>query len=95
MFVYVVDGAGYVNDTLIRSEHCAVFGQGDNVKIRTKDGLRFLFVTGKPLKEPVAWGGPIVMNTEEELAKAFQELEEGTFVKTGRTVEASTSFYRS
>jgi redox-sensitive bicupin YhaK (pirin superfamily) len=44
--------------------------------------LRFLLLTGKPLKEPVAWQGPIVMNTQEELTIAFQEYQEGRFLKT-------------
>jgi redox-sensitive bicupin YhaK (pirin superfamily) len=95
VFAYVVRGSAVSNDTLIKSEHCAIFSDGDIVKIGTRDGVRFLFITGKPLGEPVAWGGPIVMNTEEELAKAFQELEEGTFIKAGRTVETSRGFYRS
>lgn len=43
--------------------------------------LRFLLMAGKFLKEPVAWGGPIVMNTREELNRAFKELEEGTYIK--------------
>jgi len=43
--------------------------------------MRFLLVSGKPLKEPVAWGGPIVMNTQEELRLAFDEYNRGTFVK--------------
>ena len=46
-----------------------------------EDGIRFLLVSGKPLEEPVAWYGPIVMNTQEQLRQAFQELEEGTFLK--------------
>jgi redox-sensitive bicupin YhaK (pirin superfamily) len=46
-----------------------------------EDGIRFLLVSGKPLEEPVAWYGPIVMNTQEQLRKAFRELEEGTFLK--------------
>jgi redox-sensitive bicupin YhaK (pirin superfamily) len=45
------------------------------------DGVRFLLVSGKPLQEPVAWYGPIVMNTQEQLQKAYQELQEGTFLK--------------
>lgn len=95
VFAYVVKGSAHSNDTLIKSEHCAVFGEGDTIRIGTKEGVRFIFVIGKPLQESVAWGGPIVMNTEEELAKAFQELERGTFIKTGRTVEPSIGFYRS
>ncbi len=45
------------------------------------DGIRFLLVSGKPLQEPVAWYGPIVMNTQEQLQHAFTELREGTFLK--------------
>jgi quercetin 2,3-dioxygenase len=45
------------------------------------DGIRFLLVSGKPLQEPVAWYGPIVMNTQEQLRHAFQELEQGKFLK--------------
>jgi quercetin 2,3-dioxygenase len=47
----------------------------------TDDGIRFLLVSGKPLKEPVAWYGPIVMNTQKELQEAFDELNRGTFLK--------------
>jgi redox-sensitive bicupin YhaK (pirin superfamily) len=45
------------------------------------EGIRFLLVSGKPLEEPVAWYGPIVMNTQEQLRQAFNELEKGTFLK--------------
>jgi redox-sensitive bicupin YhaK (pirin superfamily) len=45
------------------------------------DGIRFLLVSGKPLEEPVAWYGPIVMNTQEQLRQAFTELREGTFLR--------------
>ena len=45
------------------------------------DGVRFLLVSGKPLEEPVAWYGPIVMNTQQELRQAFRELQEGTFIR--------------
>ena len=45
------------------------------------EGIRFLLVSGKPLEEPVAWYGPIVMNTQEQLRNAFDELERGTFLK--------------
>ncbi len=68
---------------------CAVFGEGDLVKIGSKEGGRFLFVSGEPLKEPVAWRGPIVMNTQEELDKAFEELDMGTFIKTKKPVKPS------
>jgi redox-sensitive bicupin YhaK (pirin superfamily) len=60
-----------------------LFDRGDEVVVQAGDeGIRFLFVSGKPLKEPVAWYGPIVMNTQEQLQQAYQELQEGTFLKS-------------
>ncbi len=59
-----------------------VFDRGDEVEVQAgEDGIRFLLVSGKPLEEPVAWYGPIVMNTQEQLRQAFTELKEGTFLK--------------
>lgn len=59
-----------------------LFDRGDEVTVQAGDqGIRFLLVSGKPLEEPVAWHGPIVMNTQEELRQAFEELEKGTFLK--------------
>ena len=59
-----------------------LFDRGDEVAVQAGDeGIRFLLVSGKPLKEPVAWYGPIVMNTQEELRQAFEELEQGKFLK--------------
>jgi hypothetical protein len=59
-----------------------LFDRGDEVTVQAgEEGIRFLLVSGKPLQEPVAWYGPIVMNTQEELRQAFQELERGTFLK--------------
>ena len=61
--------------------------RGDEVIIEAGDeGIRFLLVSGKPLQEPVAWYGPIVMNTQEELRQAFTELQEGIFLKHGKTL---------
>ena len=60
-----------------------LFSSGDEVVVEAgEDGIRFLLVSGKPLKEPVAWYGPIVMNTQAELQQAFQELREGTFLNS-------------
>jgi hypothetical protein len=60
-----------------------LFDSGDEVTVQAgDDGIRFLLVSGKPLQEPVAWYGPIVMNTQEQLRQAFTELEKGTFLKT-------------
>ncbi len=59
-----------------------IFDRGDEVVVNAgEQGVRFLLVSGKPLKEPVAWHGPIVMNTQAELRQAFSELESGTFLK--------------
>jgi len=59
-----------------------LFDRGDEVTVQAgNEGIRFLLVSGKPLEEPVAWYGPIVMNTQEQLRQAFQELEQGTFLK--------------
>jgi quercetin 2,3-dioxygenase len=58
-----------------------IFGRGDEVTVQAgPEGIRFLLVSGQPLREPVAWRGPIVMNTQEELRQAFAELERGTFL---------------
>jgi hypothetical protein len=59
-----------------------LFDQGDEIEVQAgEDGVRFLLVSGKPLVEPVAWYGPIVMNTQAELRQAFEELERGTFLR--------------
>jgi redox-sensitive bicupin YhaK (pirin superfamily) len=60
-----------------------LFDRGDEVTVQARDeGIRFLLVSGTPLAEPVAWYGPIVMNTQEQLRQAFAELQEGTFLKS-------------
>ena len=59
-----------------------VFDSGDEVAVQAGEkGIRFLLISGTPIKEPVAWHGPIVMNTQEELKAAFNELNNGTFIK--------------
>ena len=78
------DGWGEVNNTKAENRTLVLFGNGD--EFSTKAGvspMRFLLLTGKPLNEPVAWRGPIVMNTQTELEMAFREYQEGTFVKHG------------
>jgi quercetin 2,3-dioxygenase len=74
-----VDGAN-ANETGNRS--LVLFDRGDEVTVQAgDDGIRFLLVSGKPIEEPVAWYGPIVMNTQEQLAQAFSELRSGTFIQ--------------
>ena len=59
-----------------------LFDQGDEVVVQAGDeGIRFLLVSGRPIEEPVAWYGPIVMNTNEELRQAVAELQNGTFIR--------------
>lgn len=61
-----------------------LFDRGDEVTVQAGDeGIRFLLVSGKPIEEPVAWAGPIVMNTQDELKQAYSELRDGTFIRTG------------
>jgi redox-sensitive bicupin YhaK (pirin superfamily) len=65
------------------SRSLVLFDRGDEVTVQARDeGIRFLLVSGTPLAEPVAWYGPIVMNTQEQLRQAFAELQEGTFLKS-------------
>ncbi len=84
-FAYVIQGEGYFDDEkelLLNKENLIIYEDGEEVKISTADSpVRFLIVSGKPINEPVAWYGPIVMNTKEEIRLAFEEYREGTFVK--------------
>jgi len=85
VFVYVIDGNGFFDEhssDQIHKESLVLFDAGDGIMARAgNEGLRFILVSGKPLKEPVAWHGPIVMNTEDELETAFREYSDGTFIK--------------
>ena len=65
------------------SNHSLVlFHRGDEISVQAGDqGIRFLLVSGKPIEEPVAWYGPIVMNTQEQLRQAMAELQTGAFIK--------------
>ncbi len=74
------------NDILLREQtgnrSLVLFDSGDEVTVQAGDeGVRFLLVSGKPIEEPVAWYGPIVMNTQAELQQAFSELRGGTFIR--------------
>jgi redox-sensitive bicupin YhaK (pirin superfamily) len=77
-----LDSSGAEIPGVIGNRSLVLFDRGDEVVVQAGDeGMRFLLVSGKPLEEPVAWYGPIVMNTQEELQQAFAELREGTFIK--------------
>ncbi|QJW47979.1 pirin family protein [bacterium BFN5] len=85
LFIYIVEGSGWFGadqKTVIDARHAVLFETGDEFAAQAADnGLRFLLFAGQPLHEPIAWGGPIVMNTREELHAAFQEIDKGTFIK--------------
>ncbi len=91
------DHTGLVRD-ITGNRSLVLFDSGDEVTVQAgEQGIRFLLVSGKPIREPVAWYGPIVMNTEGELRQAVHELQSGTFIKEkGRTAaDAAQSFARS
>jgi quercetin 2,3-dioxygenase len=85
LFVYIVQGSGFFDpeqSTLYPEKQAVLFNEGEDLWVKAGDnGMRLLMLSAKPLNEPIAWGGPIVMNTKEELDKAFQELDNNTFIK--------------
>jgi redox-sensitive bicupin YhaK (pirin superfamily) len=89
-YSYEAEGAGYFDmerGPLIGDGHLVLFGDGDHVTIGAEDeSVRFLLISGKPIREPIAWYGPIVMNTQEELRIAFDELQRGTFIRADKSV---------
>ncbi len=89
-FAHVIDGSGsFAGDDPrpVEGGETTLFGPGSQVGVRASDaGLRFLLVSGRPLHEPVAWYGPIVMNRQEELLEAMRELRNGDFVKHRRPI---------
>lgn len=85
LLCYVFSGQGLFDPVMshgINEKHLVVFDTGKTLHVRSSSqGVRFLMMAGKPLNEPVAWRGPIVMNTDEELELAFREYREGRFIK--------------
>ena len=84
-YAFEVEGAKYFDlevECSIGPENLVMFGDGDSISVSAEDeGVRFLLVSGRPIGEPVAWYGPIVMNTQKELKIAFDEYNKGTFIK--------------
>jgi redox-sensitive bicupin YhaK (pirin superfamily) len=82
---YEVEPASYFDlerKPFLGDHSVILFGDGGRIRVATKDSaVRFLLISGRPLGEPVAWQGPIVMNTQEELRTAFREYRAGTFIK--------------
>jgi redox-sensitive bicupin YhaK (pirin superfamily) len=85
VYAYEVEGRNYFDfkrECMMGSENLILFDDGDELTISTEEKpVRFLLISGKPIGEPVAWYGPIVMNTQEELRIAFEEYENGTFIR--------------
>ncbi len=85
VFIYILRGSVILpadDDRAVGQKRVLLFGEGKTLQLKAGDEeLLFLLFAGNPLGEPIAWGGPIVMNTREELAWAFKEIEEETFIK--------------
>lgn len=87
VFAYFLQGEAFFFGRAagIGNRRVVLFGDGDRVQLKAgPEGARFLLISGNPLNEPVAWRGPIVMNTYEEIETAFDDLERGTFVGSGK-----------
>jgi hypothetical protein len=79
-FAYVFNGGGDYCGTAVEATQLAVFGEGDVIEVSGGlFGTRFLLISGKPLNEPIARYGPIVMNTQEEIMQTLKEIRNGTF----------------
>lgn len=80
--LFTLSGDAYIAGELVKEKTAVKLSSGDHVSIKATDSkAQILFVSSMPLHEPVAWGGPIVMNTREELNNAFEDLRKGTFLK--------------
>jgi len=83
-FCYLISGKGEFDDAKLEQAQLILFTEAGNIAVKAIEDMHYIFVTGQQLGEPIAWGGPIVMNTREELELAFRELDEGKFIKKKR-----------
>ena len=84
VFLLLLEGQiEFTENTRLEAAHTrgVLLAHGEQIQFQSESGLRCLLMAGKPLHEPVAWGGPIVMNTREELQQAFDELNQGTLIQ--------------
>jgi hypothetical protein len=82
VFVYVIGGSAEIDGQTVADRDLVLFNDGAQLLVQAGDkGAHFLLISGAPLGEPIAWRGPIVMNSEEELDVAFEEYRNGTFIK--------------
>ena len=83
-FIYLIDGEikiGEKNHDKVKDSTLILLTQGEKLKVSSLTKAKFLLISGKPIKEPIARGGPFVMNTKEEILRAVQDYHNGTFVK--------------
>lgn len=83
-FCYLIEGKGDFEGSVVEKRQLILIRDTANLTVKAKENLRFLLISGMPINEPIAWGGPIVMNTQDELKIAFDELDQGTFIKANR-----------
>lgn len=89
VFVFFIEGYGKIGNKTYDEKSAILFGTGNDITVVAEDRpLHFILFSAPPVKEPVAWGGPIVMNTEAELRQAFADLEDGTFIKEAPEMDA-------
>ncbi len=83
MLAYVFEGAGRFGAEAepVQAVHLIAFDEGDQVEVKTEQGVRFMLMAGAPIREPIAPYGPFVMNTDAEIRQALYELRNGTFIK--------------
>ena len=84
VFAYIYDGEALIENNEIPKGNVVIFDEGNVVKIANRSNypLKLLLISGKPIKEPIAWYGPIVMNTQDEIQTAFTEYRNGTFIRS-------------
>jgi len=105
LFIYIIHGSLIFpaeDNRILPARQAVLFGRGDTLHLQAgnDEEARLLLFSGKPLNEPIEWGGPIVMNTKEELKTAFRDIEDGTFIKehladgTIKNKQVNKRFYR-
>lgn len=81
-FIYIFRGEVKIGEDIVNLKNGVLLSAGDELEVRATMDTKFMYIEGRRLDEPIAWGGPIVMNTKKELNLAFAELRDGTFLKT-------------
>jgi redox-sensitive bicupin YhaK (pirin superfamily) len=78
---YVFEGTGVFSGTEVEAVKMVIFGDGDQVRVSTDNGIRFVFMAGQPIREAIVPYGPFVMNTEAEIRQVFEDIKNGTFAQ--------------